>query len=286
MDYEQLSHSASAQLDERVVEDHFPEKVRLSAQKRFGYLVFLLTFLLGLILLPSLAQRISFSLTLGAESARRQEAMKLLSELPEASSRIAWIVKAVGPSVVGIRTDNASHGTGIVIDERGYILTNLHVIRPASGMANRIEVRLDDGRSQTDGVLVVGVNVPRDLAVLRVDMTDLQPLRWGSSEKLEVGETVVAIGNPYGLDHSVSMGIVSAKKRFNMTPDGVIVQEYLQTDAAINPGNSGGPLVNLRGELVGVNTAILGESYSGISFAIPSDLAHSVCDEIISGAKE
>lgn len=272
MDYDQMKRGDVTEMDGQSVADHLPQSVRLSNSRRLGYLIFALCFLLGLILLPSLAERIACSLTRGVESAKRTEALKLLAELPDAANRIPWIVKAVGQSVVGIQAD-LSQGTGIVVDAAGYILTNLHVIQPKSGIAMEITVRLDDGRTQTDGVIVVGTDEANDLAVLKVDMHDMVPIKWGESEHLEVGDTVVAIGNPYGLDHSVTLGIVSAKKRYKTTPDGVQAQEFLQTDAAINPGNSGGPLVNLRGEIVGVNTAILGESYQGISFAIPAELA-------------
>lgn len=285
MDYHELSREEQTQLDGQVVSDHLPKAAAGSNSRRLGYLIFALCFLLGLILLPSLAERIAHALTRGVESAKREEAVKLLAELPETTQRIPWIVKKVGPSVVGIRADRVSQGTGIVIDKAGYILTNFHVIRNKQAIASEIEVRLNDGRSQTDGVYVVGYDEVNDLAVLKVDMLDLTPIHWGDSEALEVGEPLIAVGNPYGLDHSVTMGILSAKQRYKITPDGVIAQEFLQTDAAINPGNSGGPLVSERGELIGINTEILGESYQGISFAIPSNLARKVYDRILAAAK-
>ena len=284
MAYDELTRREQTELDEQVVSDHLARPAKTTAGKRLGYLIFALCFLLGLILLPSLSERIAHSLTRGVESAKREEALKLLEGLPEASSRIPWIVKAVGPSVVGIQADNVSQGTGIVIDPAGYILTNFHVIRNRTAIAARLNVRFNDGRSQSDGVYLIGYDELNDLAVIKVDMADLTPIRWGDSDALEVGEPVVAVGNPYGLDHSVTMGILSAKQRYKMTPDGVIVQEFLQTDAAINPGNSGGPLVDTRGELIGINTEILGESYQGISFAIPSNLARKVYDRILAEA--
>lgn len=165
-------------------------------------------------------------------------------------------------------------GTGIVIREDGYIVTNNHVIR----QANRIQVSLSDQR-EYDATLV-GSDVETDLAVLKIEAQGLQPANWGSSDEMAVGEWVVAIGSPFGLDQTVTAGIISALgRRVGLAS----YEDFIQTDAAINPGNSGGPLVNLRGELVGINTAISSRTgvYSGIGFAIPSTLARKVIDQII-----
>ena len=165
-------------------------------------------------------------------------------------------------------------GTGIIVRQDGYIVTNNHVIRGA----NRIQVSLSDQKEYQ--ATIVGRDVETDLAVLKIDADGLQPANWGSSDDLSVGEWVVAIGSPFGLDQTVTAGIVSALGR----QVGLASYEnFIQTDAAINPGNSGGPLVNLKGELVGINTAIKSRTgvYSGIGFAIPSSLARKVIGQII-----
>src|SRR5262249_33883540 len=119
-----------------------------------------------------------------------------------------------------------------------------------------------------------------DIAVLRVKADNLTACAWGDSDKLETGNIVFAIGNPYGLDRSVTSGIISAKNRRASQ-----YQDFLQTDAAINPGNSGGPLVNVDGEVIGINTAILGQAYQGIGFSLPSNTAHEVYDRLKSTGK-
>ncbi|MBI4563500.1 MAG: trypsin-like peptidase domain-containing protein [Planctomycetes bacterium] len=157
-----------------------------------------------------------------------------------------------------------SMGSGVIVDRRGYILTNAHVVQGASD----IEVHLADGRSFE--ARLIGLGESADLAVLRIDDGDLPVLPMGDSEKLQVGQWVIAVGNPFGLEQTVTAGIVSAMGRAGI---GVAdeVRDFIQTDTPINPGNSGGPLVNLKGELVGINTAILSRSggYQGIGFAIP-----------------
>jgi serine protease Do len=161
----------------------------------------------------------------------------------------------------------------VVVDAAGYILTNYHVIENAA----QVEVQLADGRSERN-VTVVGADPLTDLAVLKVNDGKLLAAPWGDSDQLEVGDQVIAVGNPYGLTRTVTAGIVSAKDRREATDRGY--QEYLQTDAAVNPGNSGGPLVDLKGQVVGINTAIYGRAYQGISFAIPSRLAHEVYNRL------
>lgn len=257
----------------------------ISTAHRLAYLVFALCFLIGLILLPSLAERISFSITKGTENAKREEALRFLKEFPEAENRIPWIVKAVSPSVVAINTslhNGPGLATGVIIDgQNGYIITNFHVICDGYQLVDGVEICLSDGRKQSNGIQLTGFDEQHDLAVLKVDMTDLKAIPWGDSDALSVGETILAIGNPYGLTHTVTQGIVSAKERLHTMPNGTVVQEFLQTDAAINPGNSGGPLINVRGELVGINTAIFGDRYQGISFAIPVNLVKEVYQKII-----
>ena len=145
--------------------------------------------------------------------------------------------------------------------------------------ARAINVQLSDGRVTSD-VEFVGADRLSDVAVLRVKSAKgLVPAAWGDSDKLEVGDQVLAIGSPYGLSSTVTAGIISAKNRSGVMENSMY-QDFLQTDAAVNPGNSGGPLVNLRGEVVGINTAIFGDRYQGISFAIPSQIVRKVYEEI------
>jgi len=159
-------------------------------------------------------------------------------------------------------------GTGFVIDRNGTILTNNHVV----GEADAIVVKLSDGREFQGKV--VGTDPPTDVAVVRIDAKDVRPLPLGDSDAIDVGDWVVAIGNPFGLSHTVSAGIVSAKGRtkedVQLDPAGYY--DFLQTDASINPGNSGGPLLDLKGEVVGINSAIRGGGAQGIGFAIPINM--------------
>ena len=170
-----------------------------------------------------------------------------------------------------------SAGSGVIFDAKaGYIVTNAHVVENAS----EITVTLQDGRDLK--AEVVGSDEPSDVAVLKVksDGTLVQ-LGLGDSAKVEVGDFVLAIGNPFGLQHTVTSGIISGLSRSGINPDGY--EDFIQTDASINPGNSGGALVNLHGELIGINTAILSRSGGniGIGFAIPVNMAHSVMDQLI-----
>jgi serine protease Do len=144
-----------------------------------------------------------------------------------------------------------------------------------------ISVQLSDGRSLP--ATLIGADPQTDLAVLKVDSGGLTAAPWGDSDKLEVGSLVWAIGNPFGLDRSVTFGIVSAKNRRAASENPF--QDFLQTDAAVNPGNSGGPLVNARGQIVGINTAILGPAYRGVSFSIPSNLAREVYEQLRSARR-
>ncbi len=170
-------------------------------------------------------------------------------------------------------------GSGFLTSPDGYIVTNNHVIKDAS----EITVILSDGREFQ--ATVKGTDPSTDLAVLKIDAKDLPYLNFGDSDNLKVGEWVVAIGNPFGLEGTLTLGIVSGKGRQNL---GIASREdFIQTDAAINPGNSGGPLLNLQGEVVGVNTAIITRStgYMGIGLAIPSKMTQNVIDQIVdSGA--
>jgi len=169
-----------------------------------------------------------------------------------------------------------SAGSGVIVDAKsGYIVTNAHVVENA----NEITVTLQDGRDLKADV--VGSDTPSDVAVLKVKPDGLSQVALGDSAKSEVGDFVVAIGNPFGLQHTVTSGIISGLSRSGINPDGY--EDFIQTDASINPGNSGGALVNLRGELIGINTAILSRSGGniGIGFAIPVNMARSVMEQLI-----
>ncbi len=169
-----------------------------------------------------------------------------------------------------------SAGSGVIFDAKaGYILTNAHVVENAS----EITVTLQDGRDLK--AEVVGSDAPSDVAVLKVKPDGLSQISLGDSARVEVGDFVVAIGNPFGLQHTVTSGIISGLSRSGINPDGY--EDFIQTDASINPGNSGGALVNLRGELIGINTAILSRSGGniGIGFAIPVNMARSVMEQLI-----
>jgi serine protease Do len=173
------------------------------------------------------------------------------------------------------RRERRGQGSGIVARADGLILTNNHVVADA----DEIRVTLRSGREYD--AEVVGVDRETDLAVIRIDTDGLTPARFGASADLRVGQWVVAVGTPFGLEQTVTAGIISATGRDNL---GIASYEnFIQTDAAINPGNSGGPLVNLQGEVIGLNTAISTRtgSYEGIGFAIPSDMARSVMESII-----
>jgi serine protease Do len=167
-------------------------------------------------------------------------------------------------------------GSGVIVSPDGYVLTNHHVI----GGADEITVSLADKR--TFKAQLVGTDPMSDVAVLRLGARDLHAAQWGDSDRLEVGDWVVAIGNPYGLSHTVTAGIVSAKGRIDVGVSGY--EDFIQTDAAINPGNSGGALIDIHQRLVGINTAIFSES-QGIGFAIPSNMARETMQALIKDGK-
>ncbi len=166
-------------------------------------------------------------------------------------------------------------GSGFIISADGYIMTNNHVV----GDADKVTVKLEDGREFT--AKIIGADPHSDVAVIKIEAKDLPVLPLGDSDALEVGEWVVAVGNPFGLSHTITAGIVSAKGRSSIGINDY--ENFIQTDAAINPGNSGGPLVNLNGQAVGMNTAIFSRSggYMGVGFAIPINMAKSIKDQLV-----
>ncbi len=170
-------------------------------------------------------------------------------------------------------------GSGVIVTADGYIVTNNHVVEGA----DELTVALPDKR--TFKAKVIGTDPKTDVAVIKIDASSLPVLSWGDAGQLQVGEMVLAVGNPFGLNQTVTMGIISAVGRANV---GIVdYEDFIQTDAAINPGNSGGALVNLKGELIGINTAIFTQSggYMGIGFAIPSNMARNVMDSLIKHGK-
>ena len=175
-----------------------------------------------------------------------------------------------------------SLGSGVIVDPKGYIVTNRHVVEKA----DRIRVKLQDENPATPGheAKVIGMDQETDLAVIKIEMDHPLPAaKLGNSDGMQVGDWVLAIGSPFGLQETVTAGIVSAKGR-NIVPNRQF-QTFIQTDAAINPGNSGGPLVNMAGEVIGINTAILTEtsSYAGVGFALPSSTVAEVYNQLIGG---
>ncbi len=193
------------------------------------------------------------------------------------------VVAASAPAVVTVTVGNASNGgrlgSGFVVDRRGRVLTNAHVVDDAK----QAHVRFDDG-TETDA-RVLGADESTDVAVLQVERTaaGVAPLALGRSGTLQVGDAVIAIGNPFGLERTATTGIVSALKRIITAPNGFDIQNVIQTDAAINEGNSGGPLLDAGGRVIGINSQIASEGggNNGVGFAVPIDTIRPVADSII-----
>ena len=208
------------------------------------------------------------------------------TEILEALSRaVTTVVESVSPAVVSIASkfalrqgthtfEQQGGGSGVVIAPDGYIVTNSHVVYGAKEM----EVEFTDGT--TLPATIVGDDPPTDLAALRIDASGLAFAEFGDSDQLRVGQTVVAIGNPLGFDSSVSTGVLSALGRALRSQDGRLIENIIQHTAPLNPGNSGGPLVNVRGQVVGINTAIIAAA-QGIGFAVPSNTANWVLGRLM-----
>lgn len=276
-----------------------------SPHRTSGVLVWLLAMLVILagvgMLAPRLAEEIQYALNRGKQRADHELASHMLvpTTLADLSQASQMVALKIIPSVVIINVNSQEtpaepltedellerfhprspealgQGSGVVISEDGYILTNYHVVRDSKA----IEVTLSDGRRLPGKI--VGVDNLTDLAVLKVGTTGLVPAEWGDSDKLQIGSLIWAMGSPFGLERSMSFGILSAKNRGGIA--GSPHQDFLQTDAAVNPGNSGGPLIDASGRVVGINTAIVGQTYSGISFAVPSNVAREVADRLRAG---
>ena len=245
----------------------------------------------------------------GSVSAETEQTDSYLA-LEAFSNSIADIAETVGPAVVNIDTvrmvatqlpsfedpiferffgrefkefrrtiPQKGTGSGFIINQEGYVLTNEHVVRKA----DKIKVILSDGR-EFDGE-VIGSDVTSDMAIVKIKADHLPTVTLGNSDELRVGEIVIAIGNPFGLQQTVTMGVVSAKGRsIPAGTEGQVYRNFIQTDTAINPGNSGGPLLNIKGEVVGINTAIIPYA-QGIGFAIPINIAKKNIDDLINFGK-
>ncbi|HUG20782.1 MAG TPA: trypsin-like peptidase domain-containing protein [Planctomycetaceae bacterium] len=234
---------------------------------------------------PSEAERMYSELEVGSET---------ITELGRVMSRIYTLAS---PSVVHIQSErrDARNGTveetgsGIIMSStkspRPFVVTNKHVIQGAS--LNEITIKLSDGRVLRPTRILH--DAPTDIAILEIPQANVIAGRWGDSEKLEIGNIVLAMGSPFGLNQSITMGIISAKGRRSLRLGGeaasstVINQDFLQTDAAINPGNSGGPLIDTHGRVIGINTAIASNSggNEGIGFSIPSNLVRFVVEQLV-----
>jgi serine protease Do/serine protease DegQ len=184
------------------------------------------------------------------------------------------------------KSETQTLGSGLIFDKRGYVLTNYHVVRDVEG----ISVRLADGRVfDHDRVKLIGTDAKTDLAVLKLESDERLPVaKLGDSDSLKIGQWAIAVGEPFGLSGSVTVGVISAKGRSQLAyPDAPSYQDFIQTDAAVNPGNSGGPLLNVAGEVIGVNTAIhstMGGNV-GIGFAIPINAARRVAEQLMRKGK-
>ncbi len=247
--------------------------------------------MLVLLYLPSYMERLAYSRMQG-EVRAIDEAMPgdMGKKIGSLGKAFVLLAKKIGPSVVHIDTratqirqndilgglggeyETEGEASGVIVDPAGFIVTNNHVVENTTN----VSVTLSDG-TRFDHAEVVGVDPGYDLAVIKIPKTDLIAADWGDSDQLDVGEMVLAIGNPFGLDRSVTFGIVSAKNRRGV---GNSNNEFLQTDAAVNPGNSGGPLINMGGQIIGINTAIYGPTYQGISFALPSNAAKAAYEQL------
>lgn len=270
---------------------------------RLTLLMFALLAMAMLWAMPYFVEQYAYRKEKGAQIALRESLAEIGDVKLEAINELFVLVaKRLNPSVVHIDTERSSfrradeqaslygqpgqqqtrgEASGVIVDPTGYIVTNYHVI----SQATTIVVKLS-GNPQDYVARVIGSDPKNDLAVIKIEPRGLELIAapWGDSDNLRVGSLVWAMGNPFGLDNTLTFGIISAKERRGVN-EKHRYQDYLQTDAAVNPGNSGGPLVNMAGQIVGINTAIVGPTYQGISFAIPSNTARGIYEQIIAQGK-
>jgi serine protease Do len=267
---------------------------------RLALLIFALLAMAMLWAMPYFVEQWAYRKEKGAQIAIRESLNEMGDVKLEAINELfVSVAKRLNPSVVHIDTERSSfrradeqaslygqpgqqtrgEASGVIVDPTGYIVTNYHVISQAS----TIVVKLS-GNPRDYVARVIGSDPKNDLAVIKIEASDLIAAPWGDSDNLRVGSLVWAMGNPFGLDNTLTFGIISAKERRGVN-ERHRYQDYLQTDAAVNPGNSGGPLVNMAGQIVGINTAIVGPTYQGISFAIPSNTARGIYEQIIAQGK-
>lgn len=266
-------------------------RIRLAWTKLIWLLSLLAVLLTISYMVPFIAEQTQYAITRGKQRAEHDFAKDHVGDSPLADLSRAYqmVSQVVGPSVVHINTQGSvsnirqlsmsgrrmpaeGQGSGIIVEGSGYVLTNHHVIRDSK----EIEVALSDGRRVK--ARVVGFDAANDLAVLKIKADKLVAVNWGDSEQIETGALVWAVGSPFGLERTITSGILSAKHRVGLASS--MHQDFLQTDAAVNPGNSGGPLVDSQGRVIGINTAIVGDAFQGISFAIPSKVARAVYERI------
>lgn len=280
--------------------------LHLATSTLLSLLMVLALLLMARLLVPSLVESIRYGWYRGQLRAEYEVSGQQLQHISlDSLAEVSQLVsRRVGPSVVHINllrdeatvsrlesffgTQNPTmrlegQGSGFVVDTAGHILTNRHVV---SG-GGAIEVTLSDGRRLP--AKVIGVDKWTDLAVLKIKADDLMAVDWGDSDAVVAGTPVWAVGSPFGLQQTVTFGIISGKHRVDFratryeknVPGGTAYGDMMQSDVALNPGNSGGPLVNSKGEVIGVNAAILGETFHGVSFSIPSKVASRVAGELI-----
>ncbi|SHJ96006.1 serine protease HtrA [Tepidibacter formicigenes] len=259
--------------------------------RRGGYFVTaVIGAIIGSLLTLYLAPNFILKDTYNKEEVAKPNSTQIIVNEPKGESVYKAVAKKAMPSVVGITTvtvekdfffgarQSSGVGTGVIVDERGYILTNAHVI--GDGKANNVSVLFYDGSNQEAKVLWYDTTL--DLAIIKVDKKGLPVAALGDSDNVEVGDIAIAIGNPLGLEfeRSLTQGIISGLHRSIKVNEYESVEDLIQTDASINPGNSGGPLLNSKGEVIGINTAKI-QTAEGLGFAIPINTAKPIVDQFI-----